>query len=161
MGAEIRALLPYFINFALVVLALYFMLRKPLRKFIYQRHERMRDALESAAIAHKKAVERAQIARKAMAAIAEEEKSLLQNEAGAAEDEKREILAKAQAEALRVAREADRLAHVEQDDASERVKSQFLDLVVRETENRLRDGLKRDDHNAILKRAKNSIEVGV
>ena len=47
------------------------------------------------------------------------------------------------------------------EEATDRVKGAFLDLVVHATENSLRSGLKKDDHSAILKRAQNSIEVGV
>jgi F-type H+-transporting ATPase subunit b len=159
--SEFQPLIPYFINFAIVIVLCVVMFRKPIRKFVYQRHERMRDAVESASIAHRKASERAEAARKAMAAIGEEERALLAREAASAELERKEILEKAQAEAQRVAREAERLAGVEQEEASERVKGAFLDLVVRETEDSLRRGLKKDDHSAILKRAQNSIEVGV
>lgn len=161
MGAEFQPLLPYFVNFAIVLALVVFMARKPLRKYVYQRHERMQDAFEAAAIAHKRAAERADVARRSLAALANEERALLQRESASAEQEKREIMEKAQAEALRVAKDAERLAGVEQDEAADRVKNQFLDLVVRETEESLKRGLKRDDHSAILKRAQNSIEVGV
>lgn len=161
MSTEFAPLIPYFINFAIVIVLCVLMFRKPLRKYVYQRHERMRDAVESAAVAHRKASERASAAKRSLAAIAQEEQSLLQREAADAGAEKKEILEKAQAEAQRVAREAERRAGVEQEEASERVKGQFLNLVVHETEESLKRSLKQDDHSAILKRAQNSIEVGV
>ncbi len=161
MSAEFQPLIPYFINFGIVLALVVFMARKPLRKYVYQRHERMRDSFEAAAIAHKKAADRAEGARRSVAELANEERVLLQRESASAEQEKREILEKAQAEVQRVTRDAERLAGVEQDEAADRVKGQFLDLVVRETEESLKRGLRRDDHSAILKRAQNSIEVGV
>ena len=82
-------------------------------------------------------------------------------EAAAAEGEKKEILEKAQVESQRISTEAERLAGVEQEEAAERVKGAFLDLVVRETEGGLKRGLKKEDHSAIVKRAQTSIEVGV
>lgn len=157
---EFKGLVPYFVNFAIVIVLLVFMTRKSLRKYVYQRHERMQDAFTAAAVAHQKAAERASAAKAAMAALANEERALLQREATSADQEKREILDKAQVESQRVARDAERLAGVEQDEASERVKGQFLNLVVQETEASLKRSLKRDDHTAILKRAQNSIEVG-
>ena len=161
MSQEFVLLIPYFVNFAIVVALLVFMTRKPLRKFVYQRHERMRDAVESAAIAHHNALTRADAAKAALAAVGAEESAVLRRESAGAEQEKKEILEKAGSEVLRVTREAERLAGLEQEEAADRVKGQFLDLVVHETEENLKRGLKKDDHSAILKRAQNSIEVGV
>lgn len=161
MSAEIQALFPYFMNFSIVIVMIVFMGRKPLNKYVYQRHERVRDAVESAANAHRKSAARADAAARAMASFAGEERELLKREAASADQEKNEILSKAQTEVQRVSREAERLAGVEQEEASDRVKVQFLDLVVSETEDSLKRGLKKDDHSAILKRAQNSIEVGV
>ena len=161
MAPEFQPLIPYFVNFAVVVVMIFLIARKPLRKFVYQRHERMRDAIEAAAVAHRKAASRAEQAKRAVASLSSEEAAILQREAASAETEKKEIMDKAQAETQRVLKEADRLAAVEHDEASERVKGQFLDLVIRETEDTLKRSLKKDDHSAILKRAQNSIEVGV
>jgi len=156
-----QEVVPYAANFGVVVVILTAVLRKPTRKFIYQRHERMKDAVESAAVAHRKAEDRVNAARKAMEGLKQEESALLQREAAHAEAEKAEILEKAKLEAQRLLQEAERLAQVEQEDASDRVKGQFLELVVREAEESLRRGLKKDDHSAILRNAQKSIEVGV
>lgn len=160
-AANIQEVVPYAVNFGIVVVILATVLRKPTRKFIYQRHERMKDAFESASIAHNKATARAEAARLAVSAAAKEEESLVARERQFAEQEKQEILNKAQAEAKRVHDDAERLASAEQDDASGRVKEEFLKLVVSQTEDSLRRNLKKDDHTAILKRAQSSIEVGV
>jgi F0F1-type ATP synthase membrane subunit b/b' len=135
---EFSPLIPYFINFAIVIALLVWMLRAPFRKYVYQRHERMRDAVEAAAIAHRKA-----------------------SDAATVDQEKKDILDKAQAEALRVGRETERLAGAELEAAGDRVKGQFLDLVVREAEETLKRSLKKEDHSAIIQRAHNSIQVGV
>jgi F-type H+-transporting ATPase subunit b len=161
VAPEFREIIPYAVNFSIVIVLLFVMLRKPLRKHMYQRHERMRDAFESAAVAHKKAAARAEGAARKVAGLMQEEQGLLRREAALAEQEKKEILEKAQAEGQRILKETERLASVEQDEASERIKGQFLDLVIREAEDNLKRSLKRDDHSAILKRAQNSIEVGV
>ncbi len=158
---NMRDVIPYAANFGIVVVMLGAILRKPARKFLYQRHERMKDAVESAAVAHRKAMERAESARNSMARVAQEEAAILARESRHAEEERVEILQKADHEVQRVLQEAERLAKVEQEEASDRVKDEFLKLVVEQTENNLRQGLKKDDHSAILKRAQNSIEVGV
>lgn len=158
---ELHGVIPYAVNFTIVLVILAVVLRKPARKYIYQRHERMKDAFESATIAHRKAATRAEAARKAVSGLGEEEASILTRERQFAETEKADILAKGEAEAQRVGQEADRLASFEQEDASGRVKEEFLNLVVAKAEESLRQNLKKDDHSAILKRAQSSIEVGV
>ena len=158
---NIQEVIPYAVNFGVVLVILAATLKKPARKFLYQRHERMKDAFESATIAHQKAALRAEAARKAVSALAAEEGALLAREREFAEQEKQEILVKARGEAQRVEEEAERLAGAEQADASGRVKEEFLRLVVEQTEESLRKNLKRDDHQAIVRRAQSSIEVGV
>jgi F0F1-type ATP synthase membrane subunit b/b' len=145
MAAQhIQDVVPYAVNFSIVVAILAVVVRKPARKYIYQRHERMKDAFESATIAHQKAATRAEAARKAIGTLGQEEAAVMTRERQYAEQEK-----------------ADRLASHEQDDASGRVKEEFLNLVVAKAEESLRQNLKKDDHSAILKRAQSSIEVGV
>lgn len=157
----IQEVAPYAVNFSIVVVFLAVILRKPARKFLYQRHERMKDAVESAAIAHQKAAQRVDAAKLAMSQARSEEAALLEKERQHALLEKKEILERAKIEAERVIQEAERLAQVEQEEASDRVKDEFLQRVVKGAEESLVRGLKRDDHSAILKRAQSSIEVGV
>lgn len=158
---NIHALLPYAVNFSVVLALLAYLTRKPAKKFIYQRHERMKDSFESAARAHKKAQDRSVAAKEALQNVVAKESEIVGAEKKFAEQEKKEILDKSGFEAKRVLSEADRLVGVEQDESADRVKEIFLDLVVRGTEDSLRRGLKKDDHSAIVKRAQNSIEVGV
>lgn len=158
---NLQEVVPYAVNFSVVVVFLAVVLRKPLRKFVYQRHERMKDAFESAAMAHKKAATRAEAARRAQAELPAEQDLILKRERDFAELERKEILQKGEAEAARVVAEAERLASSEQDEAAGAVKDKFLAMIVKDAEEGLRRGLKKDDHSAILKRAQNSIEVGV
>lgn len=158
---NLQEVVPYAVNFSVVVVFLAAVLRKPLRKFVYQRHERMKDAFESAAIAHKKAADRAGAAKRAQAGLPAEQDSIRKRERDFAEQERKEILQKGEAEAARVVAEAERLASSEQDEAAGAVKEKFLAMIVKDAEESLRKGLKKDDHSAILKRAQNSIEVGV
>jgi len=158
---HIHEVIPYAVNFSIVLVILAVVVRKPARKYIYQRHERMKDAFESATIAHQKAATRAEAARKAVGGLGQEEASIMTRERQYAEQEKADLLAKANAEAQRVGQDAERLASHEQSDASGRVKQEFMNLVVAKAEESLRQNLKKDDHSAILKRAQSSIEVGV
>lgn len=150
---------PYFVNFSITIVILVFMLRQPLRRYVYQRHERMKDAVESAARAHEKAIRRSEAAKGALHAAGAEEQKLTASERAQAENEKAEIIQKSRAEAERLGKEADRLAAAEREEAFEKVKTEFLNSVIQGTEQKLKQGLKKDDHIAIIKRAQNSIEV--
>lgn len=161
MQQNIQSLLPYFVNFSIVVVFLFYVTKKPLKKFLYQRHERMKDEFEAAARAHKRAQERNMVATSAARGVSGQELRVLDDERRGAQEEARELLQRSQQESARIIAEADRLARVEQEEASDRVREIFLDMVVVAAEESLRRGLKRDDHAALLKRAQNSIEVGV
>lgn len=150
---------PYFVNFTITVVLLVVMLRKPLRVYVYQRRERMKDAVESAARAHQKALARSEAAKAAITHADAEEKKMAAHERSQVELERNEILQKSKAEAARLEQEAERLAAAEREEAFEKVKEQFLAAVVQGTEQELKRGLKKDDHIAIIKRAQNSIEV--
>jgi len=158
---DVREVLPYTVNFSIVVVILVALLRKPLRKFLYQRHERMKDAFECAGLAFKRSQDRHAAAKKAIEQLAQEESRLASEMKQVTEQERSAILTKANEEASRIRAEVERLIQVEQDEANERVKTQFVDLVVKNTEEALQKSLKKDDHSAILKRAQTSIEVGV
>lgn len=161
MAPVFQEVFPYFVNFTITLVLIVVMARKPLRRYVYQRHERMKDAVESAAKAHAKALARSEAAKRAISALSAEEQSMVARERTQAEQEKSEILQKSRAEAERVLREADRLAAVERDEAFAKVKEQFIDLVVQGTEQHLKQSLKKDDHSAIVKQAQHSITAGV
>jgi F-type H+-transporting ATPase subunit b len=156
---DFHVVIPYFVNFAITIGLLVMMVRKPLRRYVYQRHSHMKDSVEAAARAHEQALARNGAAKAALSAAGAEEQSLAATERKQAEQEKGEILEKARQEAERLAREAERMAANEQDEALEKVKAQFLNSVVQGAEQKLKQGLKKDDHLAIIKRAQNSIEV--
>ncbi|MGZ3693361.1 MAG: F0F1 ATP synthase subunit B family protein [Bdellovibrionota bacterium] len=155
-----KEVFPYFVNFTITIVLLVFMTRKSLRRYVYQRHERMKDAVESAAIAHQKALARIEAAKKAIDGAALEEQKLSANERLQVEQEKNEILQKSRDEATRQTKEAERLASAEREEAFDKVKEQFVAAVVSGTEQKLKQNLKKDDHSAIIKRAQASIEVG-
>ena len=160
MAAQgVREVIPYAINFSLVVVLLAVVARKPVKKFLYQRHERMKDFLEDSARVHARASKRNQEATHKLAQLSAETQTMIAREISAAKAEAAEMLVKAKEEAERVAKEAQRLADAEASDSQEQVKSIFVDLVISQAEGSLKAGLKKDDHSAIIKRAQNSIEV--
>ena len=160
-SSGIHQVIPYIVNFSVVVVILVVATKKPLRAFVYQRHERIKDSVESAKIAFDKAEARKNAAEKIRAQIGQEEKRLLTEELARAEELKKEILTKGQLEAKRVALESQRLGQVEREEAERGMRKKFLELVVSESESAIKKGLKKDDHTAIIARVQNSIEVGV
>lgn len=158
---NLSVVIPYAINFSLVVVILYFAARKPLRKYVYQRHERMSDAFNVAASQFKKAQDRHQAAKSSVNNLGKKESEYFSSGRSAAEAEKKEIIEKAHAEAKRLLLEADRMMAAETDDNTQKIKKEFLEMIVAQTESGLKKDLKSSDHSAIYKRAQNSIEVGV
>lgn len=153
--------IPYAVNTTIVVAFLAVVLRKPTRKFLYQRHERMKDVFEVASRQFSVAQERNATAKNMLASLTTGADAFFSKEKALAEKEKAELLESAHSEATRIAKETDRLVAVEGDDALDKVRETFIEMVVGATEENLRKGLKGDDHSAIVKRAQNSIEVGV
>lgn len=160
-ASGVSALLPYAVNFSAVVLIVTVVAKKPLRKFVFQRHERIKDFVESSALAHRRAAERAEAAKRATAQLAAEAQKIKQADLDSAGREAAEILAGAEKEAARVRRDAERMMAVEAAEMEEKIRSRFLDQVISRVETKLQSGLRTDDHAKIVRRARSSIEVGV
>lgn len=158
---HVEQVTPYAVNFSLVVCVLVLLLRKPTRKFVYQRHEQMKDSIEAATRAYELASKKHTEAAAKAAQLSTLSSNLLRSELDQAKVEAADISKKAEAETKRLANETERLAQVEAEEAFRKVRAGFVDLVIEGAENNLKVGLKRDDHAAILKRAQSSIEVGV
>ena len=157
----LHSVIPYVVNFSVVVVLLFILIRKPAKKFLYQRHEHMADQIQSAGKAYEKAAARNHTAKQVLAEFSTEEASLLQQEKLNAQNEKQEILSKATAEASRVTLEANRLAEVESAETATKLQKEFIDLVVSVAETNLTNNLKQNDHEEILRHARTSIEAGV
>jgi F0F1-type ATP synthase membrane subunit b/b' len=157
---NIQEVVPYAVNFSIVVVFLSVVLRKPLRKYVYQRHERIRDSIESATIAFNRAKERADRASAALRGLAGEVQGIKESERQAALREKQQIEAAAQTESARWALEGQRMAEADAQEAGQKIKEQFLRLVVAQAEAKISGGLDKGRHEEILKGARASIEAG-
>lgn len=158
---HVEQVVPYAVNFGLVACILAILLRKPTRKFVYQRHEQMKDSIEAATRAYELASKKHTEAAAKASQLSTLSANLLKSELAQANQEASDLSRKAELESKRLAAETERLAQVEAEDAFRKVRAGFVDLVIEGAENNLKVGLKRDDHAAILKRAQSSIEVGV
>jgi F-type H+-transporting ATPase subunit b len=158
--SELGSLLPFVVNFTVVLVLLAVLARKPLRKFVYQRHERLKDFLESSAKEHELAASRLAAAEASLRGADGEVASIMEREARASAAEAADLVARAKEEAARAAREAEALVLSQASDASEKMKLQFVEMVISTTGDRLRSGLRHDDHSAIFERAQSSIGAG-
>lgn len=161
MPEGFQQIVPYAVNFSIVVVLLVFIARNPLKKYLYQRHERMRDFLEDSARVHAKSLERNKAVSAQLSSAEREMGRIVEREIAQAKQEAQEHVQKSHEEVERIEKEAQRLADTEGSESEGRVKSVFVDLVISQTEAALRQELKKDDHSAIIKRAQNSIEVSV
>lgn len=158
---NISQVIPYAVNSAIVVVILFVVARAPLRKYLYQRHERMKDAFEGSKAVFEKAQSRNEQAKKALSSLAAAQAQVRDQVRADGDAEARALMDKSKAEAQRIEADADRLASAEMEESSNRIKDELVRAVISRAEEGLRKELKNDDHKAIVKNAQNSIEVGV
>ncbi len=160
MISELHEILPYAVNFSIVVAVVTFFARKPFQRLVFQRHEHLKDFIEASAKVFETAQARHKLIAEKLSNVEKEEREILANEIASAKKEAEEIVAKGKAEAERTKNEAARMAAAESADIESRVKAQFLDQVLKSVESRLKEDLKSDDHKKIVRQAQSSIEVG-
>ena len=155
--AEISSIYPFIVNFLIVVIVIALAARKPLRRLVYQRHEHIRDFVESSAQELERARARDLVATKQLAGAEKEASELAAKEIEMAEREAREILDSGDREVRRLSKEAESMAGAMAADAGDRLRLEFVDEILARASSRLTTGLKKDDHSEILRRAENSI----
>ena len=159
-ASGLKDIVPYAVNFSIVVVLLTIIARKPLKRFVFQRHERLKDFVDASSKTFKAAKARYESASMKLGGVEAESKEILSSEMNSARKEAVEIISKGKEEAERMRKEAERLIAVEQSDVELRIKVDFLDNILAAAETRLKRGLKNDDHKKILKNAESRIGVG-
>jgi len=160
MGESLKHVLPYAVNFSIFAIILGSLLRKPLQKFVFQRHERIKDFVESSAGAHASALDRAKRARGVLLSFDSEIAAVEAEELRLAKEEAAELIARAKKDVERVALDAKRIAENEAQELSDGVRAKFLLQAIDAADASLRDDLKSEQHNYILRAARSSIEAG-
>lgn len=160
MASGLREVVPYAVNFSIAFALLFVIGRKPLRRFVYQRHERLKDFIENSTQVFQQAQARHEAAVARLKNIDGEEQEIIAAEVAGARCDAEEMVAKGRAEAERMRVEASRLMAVEAGEIAGRVKAEFLDKVLEAAGLRLKEGLGGDDHKEILRQAQSRIEVG-
>jgi F0F1-type ATP synthase membrane subunit b/b' len=160
MEAALHHVLPYIVNFSIVVVLLFVVGHKPFQKFVFQRHERLKDFVEDSRKVFGTAQSRNTAISSKVSSLDREEREILDAELISARKDAEEVVAKGDAEAERILKDATKMAAAEAAEIEARVKAQFLDQVLNSVEGRLKEDLNRDDHKKIVQRAQSSIGVG-
>lgn len=160
MAAEgLSGLVPYAINFSLVFGAIGYFGRAPLRKFVYQRHERQRDLVDAAAAAKKNAEKRFIEVQDNLKRLTEDGRKILQEAEQEAKAEALQILKRADAEVARLEKDAERIIANEEEQQANALRGHMLEMALASAETKLRSGMKKEDHSAIIRVAKRKLEA--
>lgn len=154
-------LVPYAINFSIVAGAAIYFGREPLRKFVFQRHERFKDLVESAAKAQEAAEKRFAEVMKSIEGVDSEVSQLLKEAEVEAKSEAQEVLQRAQADADRLAVDSDRTIERERSAQLQKIKRTIILKSLTDAEAKLRKGMNPEVHTQMLKVAKAQIEASV
>lgn len=160
MQHELSALIPYFVNFAIIVIGLGFAISKPFSRFVYQRHEHIRDLVESAKKEKLLIEAKMKELESGLTHLRATSEKMLNDERAAATAEALQIADKSRQEAARIEADADRIIENELREGELKVKAIFVNQVIADAESKLQKDLKREDHAHLVKRASGTIEVG-
>ncbi|MCO5142410.1 MAG: hypothetical protein M9962_04895 [Oligoflexia bacterium] len=160
-GNGFQVVIPYAFNASVVVVILFVLLRKPTKKFVFQRHERMKDLFESAKKAKLEAEQALSSAQLNLEQFKKNEQQLFSKEVEKIDREIQELKTKNEDEIKRLKVEADRLVKNELESAGSRVVERFVKMITDATSSKLESKLQKDDHVAIINDARSNIEAGV
>lgn len=157
----LKHILPYAVNFSIFAVILVALIRNPFKKFVFQRHERIKDFLGASAKAGEEAEARIAKANALIHGFAAESRRVMAEEVVQAKQDAAQIVEKARQDAARVSAEAKKIAENETQELSDSVRMQFLSQAIAAADKDLRASLKKEHHNKILSKASSRIEAGV
>jgi F0F1-type ATP synthase membrane subunit b/b' len=159
MQSALHHTLPYIVNFSILVLGLVVATRKPLQRFVYQRYERIKDATESAQRDRLVTDARLKKIELATAAFDRDALALREREGLAAKSDVAAVVERTKQELARIQDDAQTIVANESRDRLQEMRGAYVDLVLANTEAKLRSGLKGEDHSGLIKRAARKIEA--
>jgi F-type H+-transporting ATPase subunit b len=139
-----------FVNFALLAVLLYYLLNKPIRNFLNQRQQGVRESLDEAEKAKAEAAVRYKEMERRLAQAQKEIEELKQMLLDQGRREKEKILASAQAEAEKIRRQAEATAAQELKQAQHMLRGEAVELAARMAEGILRKGIGPKDHERLV-----------
>ena len=156
---EIKALLPYAVNFSVLAVVVAVVGKKQITKAIYQRHERIKDFVNEAKTVHDAAQKRINAIESKLNAFENEKKNILSSAALEGNKDGALLLDRAKHESVRIASEAQRIVENENSDRQAGIRGEFLNKVLDQTAETLKKNLKNEDHTSIINEARNRLEV--
>ncbi|HOP69604.1 MAG: F0F1 ATP synthase subunit B [Dethiobacteria bacterium] len=158
LGLNVWTLLFQTINVLIVLVGLYYILWKPLRRAMNERQEKIEGDLREAASAKEKAEEVIASCQEQIKQAQEEARNILQKANEAAEATRAEIIAQAKEEAARVMEQARLELEREKSMALAALRSQAADLVVAAAGKVMARALSSEDQEHLLQEALAEVE---
>jgi len=143
-------LLMRLVNFLLLAALLYYFLRKPIKNFLVQRQQGVREALEEAQRAAKEAEARYKEMEKKLAQAHKEMEELKNMIIEQGKQEKERILARAHEEAERIIKQAELAAEQELKKAYSSIRLEAVEMAAAIAEAILKDKIDSKDHKRLI-----------
>ena len=150
LGINIPSLLVFLVNFAILLVILYFFAYKPILKMLDQRSERIRESLEAAEQAKQQAAESEARTQEHLQEARREGQKLLEQARALAEKFREDEMAKAREEAEAFVARARQEIQQERDGAVEEVKRHFAVLAIQAAERVIGQSLDARSHRELI-----------
>lgn len=150
-------LLMRLVNFLLLAGLLYYFLRKPIRNFLNQRQQGVREALEEAERARAEAESRFKEMERRLGQAQKEMEELRRMLLEQGRQEKERILAHAQKEAEKIRKQAEMAAEQELKKAKSLLRREAVELAARIAEAILRERIDSKDHERLIRQYVESV----
>ena len=152
-SGDISSIIPYTVNFSLVVsLAVYYG-KGPLAKLIYQRHERQKDVFDVAARKEKESEDQMKRVKKLLSELPQEKKNILEESQRLKAIEMKSFLEKTEKEKERLSKDMDRTINSEKMQARKFLQNHFVDQIVKITKKNITLRVKEENHKIIISAA--------
>lgn len=145
------------VNFVLLAGLLYYFLRKPIRNFLNQRQQGVREALEEAQRAREEAESRFRDLEKRLGQARKEMEELRRMLLEQGRQEKERILAHAHKEAEKIRKQAELTAEQELKKARSLLRREAVELAARIAETILRQRIDSKDHERLIRQYVDSV----
>jgi F-type H+-transporting ATPase subunit b len=150
LGFNIPSLLVFLVNFAILLVILYFFAYKPILKMLDERSERIRESLEAAEQAKQQAAESEARTQEQLQEARRQGQTLLEQARALAEKYREDEMAKAREEAEAFIARARQEIQQERDGAVEEVKRHFAILAIQAAERVIGQSLDARAHRELI-----------
>jgi F-type H+-transporting ATPase subunit b len=146
-----HALVALFANFIILVIAVYFIMRKPLGKRFRDRKAELVKAIEEAREAKEKAEAAADAARRKLASIDDEIAALKEEILSAGRSESTAVVDAAEARAKRLLADTEALVESEVARVAQGIREALVDQIIEEAKALIRERISGEDHDRLTK----------